>query len=343
MKKQNIVILGATGSLGLQTLEIIKQYPDLFQVAGMSAKTKKKELFALADTYDCKHLFIVEHDSQDTRLLSQVDELISDDMDHLMVLDHGLESFPAVLKALAMKKRVSIANKELIIVHGPDLVYFSKEQQSQIIPLDSEHNALFQCIQGEKMENVRRMIITASGGPFREKKWDELKEVLPEEVLKHPNWNMGPKTTVDSATLVNKAFEVIETHRFFGIPYEKIEVRIHSQSVVHAIVEFTDGNVKMLAYAPDMRYSLGYALFFPERAPDDLRLSSDFSVQFDQNLHFETLVPERFPCFDVALSFAKKSPKRLTELISVDQKAVDDFLSGEISYLDIHDRLQQLI
>ncbi len=343
MKKQNIVILGATGSLGTQTLQIIKSYPEFFEVTGMSAKSNQKGLFEQADAFDCAALFLSEHESDDQRLLPKLDELITPEMDHLMVLDHGLSSFQAVLKALAMGKRVSVANKELIIVHGPDLVYLAQERRAELIPLDSEHNGILQCLQGEKIDNVRRMIITASGGPFRERNWEDLTDVKAEQVLDHPNWDMGAKTTVDSATLVNKAFEVIETHRFFGIPYEKIEVRIHSQSIVHAMVEFTDGNVKMLAYAPDMRYSLGYALFHPERAPKDLRDADDYSVHLDQNLHFEQLEPERFPCFDTALAFAKEFPERLTELISVDEEAVEKFLKNEISFLDIHKHLQQLV
>jgi 1-deoxy-D-xylulose-5-phosphate reductoisomerase len=343
MEKQNIVILGATGSLGTQTLQIIEEYPDLFQIMGMSAKSNQKDLFEYAEKFTCESLFLLEHESEDTRLLKNLDEIITPEMDHLMVLDHGLDSFQAVLKALAMGKRVSIANKELIIVHGPDLVYLAKEQQAELIPLDSEHNGLFQCLQGENIANVRRMIITASGGPFLERSWEDLSEVTPEQVLDHPNWDMGAKTTVDSATLVNKAFEVIETHRFFGVPYEKIEVRIHSQSIVHAVVEFTDGNVKMLAYAPDMRYSLGYALFYPDRAPRDLRKNDSYSVQLDQNLQFELLASGRFPCFDSALEIAQQYPERLPDLIAVDEKAVSEFLSGKATFLEIHDRLQQLL
>lgn len=343
MEQQNIVILGATGSLGSQTLDVLSRYPDQFRVIGMSAKSRHDLLFDQAEKFDCEKLFLAEHSLEDKRLLPSVDQLVSEEMDHLMVLDHGLESFQAVLKALAMKKRVSIANKELIIVHGPDLVYFSQEQQAELIPLDSEHNALFQCLQGETLGSVRRMIITASGGSFRDQEWDSLTDVTPEQVLNHPNWDMGAKTTVDSATLVNKAFEVIETHRFFGIPYEKIEVRLHRESIVHAVVEFTDGNVKMLAYEPDMRYSLGYALFFPRRAPENLCGKDSFSVQLDQNLHFEQLHEGRYPCFDTALQFAKASPDQLIQLITTDDEAVQDFLEGEISFLAIHKRLQSLL
>lgn len=343
MSQQRVVILGATGSLGTQTLQIIQQYPEQFQVVGMSAHSNQEALTAAAEQFGCEKLFLTEAKQEDARLVTSCDELIDEKLDHLMVLDHGLASFPVVLKALAMRKRVSIANKELIIVHGPDLVYLAQEQQVDLIPLDSEHNALFQCLQGEKLSDVRRMIITASGGPFRDRSWEELKKVSADQVLDHPNWDMGAKTTVDSATLVNKAFEVIETHRFFGIPYEQIEVRLHHQSIVHGMVEFTDGNVKMLAYAPDMRYALGYALFYPERAPADLRGSTDFSVQFDQPLHFEQLEPGRYPCFDTALAFAQQAPERLTELIHTDEQAVADFLNGELSFTDISSRLHELL
>lgn len=338
MSMQRIVLLGATGSIGDQTLDIIQRYPDQFQVVGMSARLNGEKLIERADQFEAKQLYLAEGNLDDPREVQTAEDLIDEAFDHLIVADHGLGSFEAILKAIMKKKRVSIANKELIIVHGQDLVYLAQEQQVELIPLDSEHNAIFQCLQGEKMSQVRRVIITASGGPFREKSAADLKEVTVDQVLKHPNWSMGNKTTVDSATLVNKAFEVIETHQWFGIPYENIEVRLHPESIVHAIVEFTDGSSKMLAYPPDMRFALGYALFFPERAPEPLT-GSDDSFQFDHNMHFEQIVPGRFPCFDFVLETARSKPQSISQIVANDSLAVDEFLSGKIAFDEIYDCL----
>lgn len=300
----------------------------------MSAQKNEKKLQELGKEFSCKNL-----------RLGKGEDLVNEKIDHLMVLDHGVESYEAVLKALALKKRVSIANKELLIIHGENLVYLAREQQAELMPLDSEHNAIFQCLVGEKISAVKRLILTASGGPFRDRKWEDLNNVTPEEVLKHPTWSMGAKTTVDCATLVNKAFEVIEVHHLFGIPYEQIEVRLHPESIVHAIVEFTDGSSKMLAYPPDMKFSLGYALFFPERAPMSLRgvrppqtdgrRSNPVGLSFDHDLHFKRIEPGRFPCFDLVLGIAKNHPELLKAIVEKDQEAVENFLAGKIRYPEI--------
>jgi 1-deoxy-D-xylulose-5-phosphate reductoisomerase len=269
------------------------------------------------------------------------EDLIDAGTDHVMVLDHGLESLNAVRKALAMKKRVSIANKELMVVHGEEIVYLARERQAELIPLDSEHNAIFQCLRGEERSPISRLILTASGGPFRDTKWEDLENVTPKEVLKHPTWTMGPKTTVDSATLVNKAFEVIEAHHLFGIPYDRIEVRLHPESIVHAIVEFTDGSSKMLAYPPDMRFPLGYALFYPDRATKAGGMPFP-SFPFDQPLHFEKIAKGMFPCFDLIMKIAQKKPETLRAIVENDQKAVTEFLQGRIPFLKILQGLYSL-
>lgn len=339
---QSIVLLGATGSIGDQTLEIIKRYPGQFQVVGMSAKSREKKLMERADQFDIQQFFLTEQSTGDARQVKKMDELIHEGVDHVIVGDHGLDCFQTVLKAITMKKRVSIANKELVIVHGQDLVYLAQEMQAELIPLDSEHNGLFQALRGEKVSNVRRLIITASGGPFRDRKWDELSGVTVNEVLNHPTWKMGKKTTVDSATLVNKAFEVIETHHLFGIPYEKIEVRLHPQSIIHSIVEFSDGNTKIVASRPDMRFPIGYALFYPERALEPLSGDESGYFDFDRNLELGLIEQGRFPCFDYVLGIARNQPERLAELVKNDAKAVEGFLTGQWSFCSILDKLKNI-
>lgn len=332
---QRIVLLGATGSIGDQTLNIISRYPDLFQVVAMSAKANGEKLVERADEFKVERFFLTDGATGDERQVNKMEDLVDEAIDHVIVGDHGLQSFQTVLKALAMRKRVSIANKELLIAHGQDLVYFAQEQQAELIPLDSEHNGLFQALKGERISDVRRLIITASGGPFRDRNWSELREVTVEQVLKHPTWTMGRKTTVDSATLVNKAFEVIETHHLFGIPYEQIEVRLHPQSIIHSIVEFQDGNTKMVASKPDMRFPIGYALFSPQRAPEVLTGDQSGYVDFDRPLELSQIEAGRFPCFDFVLEVAKKNPLALRQLIENDEFAVHSFLRGEIPMTDI--------
>lgn len=337
---QNIVLLGATGSIGDQTLNIVERFPEHFRVVGMSARVNAEKLVERCRQFSCEAYYLADAATGDAEQVLQLEDLLTDEVDHLIVADHGLDSFQIVLKALTMRKRVSIANKELVMVHGPDLVYLAQEQQTPLIPIDSEHNGIYQCLQGERIEGVKRVIITASGGPFIGKKVEEVADVTVEEVLNHPNWSMGSKTTVDSATLVNKAFEVIETHQLFGIPYEKIEVRLHPQSIVHSIVEFADGNVKMLAYHPDMRYAIGHCLFYPQRAPESLTGDDSRVVHFDHDLQFVRLESGRYPCFDFVTETARSQPHSLKKLVENDQWAVDEFLQGKIAFGDILNCLQ---
>jgi|CXWL01.1.fsa_nt_gi 1-deoxy-D-xylulose-5-phosphate reductoisomerase len=337
---QKIVLLGATGSIGTQVLEIIRQYPKTFQLVAVSANRNGEKLLNIADEFGSEKIFLASG-SPLGRQVAKLEDLINEEIDHLIVADHGLDSYAATLKALALQKQVSMANKELLVVHGEDIVYFAKEQQAELIPLDSEHNALYQALKGERISDVKRLIITASGGPFRDRSWNELANVTVDDVLKHPTWKMGKKTTVDSATLVNKAFEVIETHHLFGIPYEKIEVRLHPQSIIHAIVEFNDGNSKIIASKPDMRIPLSYALFFPERAPRSLAGVTNKDYDFDQNLILEKIESGRFPCFDTVLQFAKDKPEQLAQIVENDAQAVADFLAGKGSFHDILNILQR--
>ncbi|MDP2691117.1 MAG: 1-deoxy-D-xylulose-5-phosphate reductoisomerase [bacterium] len=338
---ERIVLLGATGSIGDQTLDIISRYPELFQVVGMSCKSNVTKLAERAQQFSCERLFVARGMQGDKRSVRMLSDLIDESVDHVIVADHGLESYEATLKAIALRKKLSLANKELIIAHGKDLIYFAQEQRVQVIPLDSEHNALFQCLQGEQISDVRRLIITASGGPFLNKRSEELKNVSVEDVLCHPNWSMGKKTTVDSATLVNKAFEVIETHILFDIPYEQIEVRLHPESIIHAIIEFKDGSSKMLAYQPDMRFAIGYALFYPNRAPESLSGSERDFFDYDRDLHLSRIEEGQFPCFDLVMESAKMKPRSLRRLIENDMLAVDQFLSGDIDFPHILQSLKQ--
>jgi 1-deoxy-D-xylulose-5-phosphate reductoisomerase len=205
-----------------------------------------------------------------------------------------------------------------------------------ILPVDSEPSAIWQCLQGETGQ-VRRLIITASGGPFRIMPLEEMAAVTPAQALQHPTWQMGPKITIDSATLMNKAFEVIESHRLFGVPWENIEVVIHPQSTVHSMVEFTDGSVKAQLGPPSMRLPIQYALFHPERRrnPDD-SLIPRLDTTAPQSLEFRPLEPERYPCFNLALDAARRGQTYPAVLSGADEVAVNAFLKGRIGFTDIH-------
>lgn len=340
--KTRILIIGATGSLGTQLLEIVSRYSDEFTIVGMTAHKNAEKLLELADQFEVPKIFLNTRRLDDLRAVSSPLEFFSDNLDQVFVLDHGLESYHFVLESLVRQKRVCVANKELMVVHGQDIMYLAKEQQASVIPLDSEHNALFQAIQGEHPASVKRVILTASGGPFRDKSYKELKNVTIEEVLKHPTWKMGAKTTVDSATLVNKGFEVIEAMNLFDLRQDQIEIRLHPESIIHAIVEFTDGTSKMIAYPPDMRSSLGYALFFPQRAPENLVSEPSF-FDYDQPLHLEKIEEGRFPCLDFILKTASQKPECLKQLVENDERIVNDFLNHEIEFHDILEGLKENI
>lgn len=340
--KQHILIIGATGSLGAQLLDIVSRYSNEFEVVGITAHKNGEKLLELADQFDVPQVFLSSGRLDDARAVTSPLEFFQNPVDQVFVLDHGLESYHFVLESLVRQKRVCVANKELMVVHGQDIMYLAKEQQAPVIPLDSEHNALFQAIQGERPRSLKRVILTASGGPFREKSYEELEQVTVEDVLNHPTWKMGAKTTVDSATLVNKGFEVIEAMNLFDLRQDQIEVRLHPESIIHAIVEFTDGTSKMIAYPPDMRSSIGYALFFPERAPENLAADGQ-SFDFDHPLRLTKIEQGRFPCLDFVLDTARHKPECLGLLVENDERIVKDFLNHEIGFHDILEGLKENI
>ena len=264
---RKIVVLGSTGSIGCQTLDIVRSFPDEFEVVGLAAGSNHDLLRQQIAEFRPRHFYCV---SPPGNLVPGVTETPMEEMvtlpevDVVMVATTGAAGLQPTLNALREGKAVALSNKEPIVMAGPLL----KEQESRyggaILPVDSEPSAIWQCIQGEANE-IRRLIITASGGPFRTLALEEMAAVTPEQALKHPTWRMGPKITIDSATLMNKAFEVIESHWLFDVPWENIEVVVHPQSTIHSMVEFADGSVKAQLGPPSMRLPIQYALFYPER------------------------------------------------------------------------------
>jgi 1-deoxy-D-xylulose-5-phosphate reductoisomerase len=244
----------------------------------------------------------------------------------------GADALEPIIAALGAGIPVALANKELVVMAGEYLREAAQQGGTEILPVDSEPSAIWQCIRGET-EKPKRLIITASGGAFRDRSWDALRSVSPEEALEHPTWQMGRKITIDSATLINKALEVVEAHWLFDIPYEQIDVVMHKQSIIHSMVEFQDGSVKAQMGPPDLRYPIQCALTYPERVANPTL--SRFDPIEVGSLTFEELDSSLYPCFDLALDVAKRGGTWRAALIGADEAAVDLFLDGKIRFTEI--------
>lgn len=334
---KRLAILGSTGSIGQQTLEVVRSFPHRFQVMGLAAGTNIELLTKQIDEFRPK-LISIESAGGRARLPSSTCELLSleemashPDVDLLVVAVTGKAALAPTLEAIRAKKSIALATKEVLVMAGEIVISEAKRHNAQILPIDSEPSAIWQCLRGEE-RGVSRLILTASGGPFQHLSPDALARVTPQQALNHPTWKMGKKVTIDSATMMNKGFEVIEAHWLFDIPLERIEVVIHPQSIVHSFVEFVDGSIKAQLSLPDMRLPIQYALFYPERLPSKLP-HLDFSNI--GALTFEAPDMEKFPCLRLALEAGRKGGTYPTVLSAADEVAVELFLEGRIGFLDI--------
>ncbi len=339
--KKRLIIFGSTGSIGTQTLDVVRNFLNDFEIVGLAAGRNTKLLEKQIKEFGAGEYFSLD-DSFRTRssLLDLVQNL---EFDLLVGGASGIDSLESFLYCFEKKIPVALANKEVVVSFGEKIKEIcggapAVLDNPLVLPVDSEHSGLFQCLRGEDIFSVKRVIITASGGALRDLSEKEKEAVTPDQVLSHPTWKMGKKVTVDSATLMNKAFEVIEAHFLFGIPYEKIEVRLHRESRVHAIVEFNDGHSKLVVSEPDMRLPIQYALFFPKRIKMD---ASPFD--YDQDLSFQKLEKGSYPCFDFALEIARKYPKKLGNLVQKDEEVVNEFLDGKIRFTEILNNLKKCL
>ena len=334
MKK--LVVLGSTGSIGQQTLDIARAFPSIFQVVGLAAGTNVDLLQAQVREFQPEMVYCAS--SKDLELpphaqWAPMEEMSTrDDVDLVMAATIGIAGLLPTFRALECGKRVALANKEVIVMAGELLKAAEARYGGAILPVDSEPSAIWQCMQGEPSA-LRRIIITASGGPFRTADPGDLESVTPEQALKHPTWQMGRKITVDSATLINKAFEVIESRWLFDLPFEKIEVVVHPQSVVHSMIELADNSVKAQMGPPDMRLPIQYSMFHPDRMPNDLIPRLDIANPY--NLTFQPLELDRYPCFSLALDAGKRGGTYPAALSAADEIAVGLFLERKIGYMDI--------
>jgi 1-deoxy-D-xylulose-5-phosphate reductoisomerase len=321
---KRVALLGATGSIGRQALEIVEAHPEL-ELCAVAAGTRGEDARAIAAAHGVRHLSVGGDPPLD-RLVE------ASEPDVVLNAVVGFAGLPATLAALEAGIDLALANKESLVAAG-ELALASRERGGgRILPVDSEHSAIFQCLEGRSTESVHTLVLTASGGPFRGRTRDELTSVTADEALAHPTWDMGPKITIDSATLMNKGLELIEAHYLFGIPYERIEVVVHPTSTVHSLVRFRDGAALAHLGYPDMRVPISYALTFPERATTPvppLDLASGLVLEFG--------APDEdaFPALRLARAAGEAGGTAPCVLNAANEVAVAAFLAGELPFLGI--------
>ena len=319
-----VAILGATGSVGGQALEVVAAHPDLLRVTAVQARSRGDALRGIAMANGARALV------GDAGL----DEFVArDDVDLVLVATPGIAGLVPTLAALAAGKSVALANKEVLVTGGHLVRAAVGGAGDRLRPVDSEHCALWQCLVGERMSEVARVVLTASGGPFRDRPLAALAQVTPAEALRHPTWRMGPKVTIDSATLANKGYEVVETRWLYDLPYERIDVVVHPQSIVHALVELADGSVKAQLAAPDMRLPIQYALLGERHLPGP---AARLDLVAAGRLDFRAVEPGRYPCLEAVLETARAGDQAaMIGLSAADEIAVERFLDGEIGFGEI--------
>jgi 1-deoxy-D-xylulose-5-phosphate reductoisomerase len=335
---KGLIILGSTGSIGRQTLDVVRSLPDRFKVLGLAAGSNIDLLARQVEEFHPELLYYIKGHKEDLipkngwRYASMEEMVVHPAAESIMVGTVGREGLLPTLAALNARKNVALANKEVIIMAGNIVTAQAQRNGVEILPVDSEPSAMWQCMNGESKE-VSRIFLTASGGPFRTRPIHELASVTKEEALNHPTWRMGQKITIDSATLMNKGMEVIEANWLFGVPIDRIEVIIHPQSIIHSMVEFDDGSVKAQMGPPDMRLPIQYSLSYPERWRNPtLPLLNPIEVG---KLTFEPLDMERYPCFKLALEAGRKGATYPAVLAAADEIAVGLFLSNQIGFHEI--------
>jgi len=331
---KNLVILGSTGSIGRQTLDVVRTFPDSFRVIGLAAGRNRRLLAKQVAEFRPELVSSLTkfEPPRGTRMVA-LEEIAADDRAELVVVaTAGKAGLTPTLAALRAGKTVALANKEALVMAGELIMAEARKHRASIRPVDSEHSAVWQCLTGEK-NRVKRLFLTASGGPFYRYPASRLAKVTPQQALKHPTWKMGKKVTIDSATLMNKGLEVIEAHWLFGISVENIGVTVHPQSIIHALVEFADGSVKAQMAMPDMRLPIQYALTYPRRLPNATLPGLDLTRT--GSLTFESPDFDRFPCLRLALSAARAGGTHPAVLCAADEVAVDWFLKGRIGFTAI--------
>lgn len=343
MKK--VVILGSTGSIGKNTLDIISCHPERFKVVGLTAgknitllseqiKRFKPDVVAVSEEEDFKRLKeALKGIKKSPEVLFGIDGISQvscmPDADIVVSAIVGAAGLIPTLSAIKSGKTVALANKETLVMAGELVSAHIRKSKAKLLPVDSEHSAIFQCIKGYNKKDIKKIILTASGGPFIGKKKEDLDKITPKAALKHPNWAMGKKVTIDSATLMNKGLEVIEAHYLFGIPIENIDVLIHPQSIIHSMVEFVDGSIIAQMSVPDMKGPIAYALSYPERLNNIVNVINFNKIS---SLTFQKPDHKTFPCLNLAYKALKIGGTMPTVLNASNEIAVEAFLNRNISF-----------
>lgn len=344
--KKRIAILGSTGSIGKQALDVIERFPEKFEVEVLTANKNAKLLIKQALKFNPNTVVIGDEQYFEevsnalfdrgikvyagSRAIEQITSMETVDIVLMAII--GFQGLKPTLAAIKNRKPVALANKECLVIAGNIIKETALEYRTPIIPVDSEHSAIFQCLAGEGDNKIKKVILTASGGPFKNFKPEDLKNITPETALNHPTWNMGDKISIDSATMINKGFEAMEAQWLFNLEPNQIEIVIHPQSVVHAFVYFTDGNVKSVMSNPDMRIPILYALSFPERLQLD---TDDFNPVKTGTLTFETPNTKIFRNLALALKIMKKGGNTPCLLNAANEVAVDNFLNNNLNFSEI--------
>ena len=349
----NISILGSTGSIGTQTLEIADFFKDEINIVAITCNNNIDLLEKQIKKYNPKISVVMNKEKYEilnNRIITKtklkygmegLKEAASiPEVDIVLTAVSGMIGLEPTISAIKSKKKIALANKETLITGGSIIKKLIYENNVEILPVDSEHSAIFQCLQGNKSEDINRIILTASGGPFFGKDINFLKNVSVDEALKHPNWSMGKKITVDSSTLMNKGLEMIEAHWLFDVPYKDIDILVHPESIIHSAVEYKDKSVIAQLGLPNMKLPIQYALFYPERKENNMESLDLFKLK---QLNFHKADISTFKCLDLAYKAISIGGSMPTVLNVANEIAVDKFLNREISFLDIGNSIEKLM
>jgi 1-deoxy-D-xylulose-5-phosphate reductoisomerase len=350
---RRIAVLGSTGSIGRQTLDVVRAYPERFRVVALAARGNVALLAEQAREFAPD---LVACTSDDPTVLADLEQLLPTarrgaegltaaathpDVETVVAATSGMVGFEPTLAAIRAGKTIALANKETLVLGGHIVMAEAKTHGVAILPVDSEHSAIWQCLRGERVSEVRRLLITASGGPLRTMTLEEMRAVTVEQALKHPTWSMGPKITLDSATLMNKGLEVLEAHWLFGLPFEQIEVVVHPQSIIHSMVEFVDDSIKLQASLPSMHLPIQDALSYPDRLDrSGTALAHELRWPQVARLDFAAVDTERFPCLRLAYEAGRAGGTAPAVLVGADETAAALFLAGRIRLTEIAEAIE---
>lgn len=348
INRKNIAVLGSTGSIGTQTLDIVSEYPDRFHAGVLTARHNWQLLAQQAKKYNPEKVVISDPQyylplkdalaGTEIEVAAGAEEIAAaatlPQVDIVVTAMVGYSGLIPTISAINYGKTIALANKETLVVAGELITNMLKTSKSEIVPVDSEHSAIFQCLVGEDRKRMNKILLTASGGPFRKLTKEQLDNVTVKDALHHPNWNMGAKVTIDSASMMNKGFEMIEARWLFGCPPSNIQILVHPQSIVHSAVEFVDGSIKAQLGVPDMRLPIRYALGFPERLPSE-KPEQKLTLSQMSNLTFEAPDYDKFPLLSFAFSAIEKGGNMPCILNAANERAVAAFLREKIKFTDM--------